>query len=120
MKLSIPDPSVMLRGLDVLVKKPVQDAPEVAFRMNLLRYHLKVDFNPSEESVLAVHRALLAEFEQMGFRKKARTSQDSGAQGSKVRAVETGSVPTTGPTMPTSPSTNPKGASRPCRFLQYR
>ena len=93
LKLTTPDPSVMLRGLDALVKKPVQEAPEVAFRMNLLRYHLKVDFNPSEESVLAVHRALLAEFEQMGFRKKARTPQDSSAQGPQVRAVEAGSAP---------------------------
>ncbi|CAE7529331.1 GIP, partial [Symbiodinium necroappetens] len=114
--LTTPDPSVMLRGLDALVRKPVQDAPEVAFRMNLLRYHLKVDFNPSEESVLAVHRAFLAEFEQLGFRKKARTTQDSGAQGPKVRAVEAGGAPPAGTPMPTSPSTSPKGVTRPCRF----
>ena len=116
LKLTTPDPSVMLRGLDALVRKPVQDAPEVAFRMNLLRYHLKVDFNPSEESVLAVHRAFLAEFEQLGFRKKARTTQDSGAQGPKVRAVEAGGAPPAGTPMPTSPSTSPKGVTRPCRF----
>ena len=116
LKLTTPDPSVMPRGLDGLVKKPVQEAPDVAFRMNLLRYHLKVDFSPSEESVLAVHRALLAEFEQMGFRKKARTTQDSGVQGPKVRAVEAGGTQPTAAPMPTTPSTSPKGASRPCRF----
>ena len=77
LKLSVPDPSVTLRGIDQLVKKPIQENPEVAFRMNLLRYHLKVDFSPAEESVLAVHRALLAEFEQMGFKKKARSGEYS-------------------------------------------
>ncbi|CAE7333282.1 unnamed protein product [Symbiodinium sp. KB8] len=76
LKLSIPDPSVTLRGLDVLVKKPIQDNPEVAFRMNLIRYHLKVDFSPSEEAVLAVHRALLAEFEQMGYKKRVKPQGD--------------------------------------------
>ncbi|CAE7473244.1 PIP5K4, partial [Symbiodinium necroappetens] len=76
LKLSVPDPSVTLRGIDQLVKKPVQDNPEVAFRMNLLRYHLKVDFSPTEETILAVHRALLAEFEQMGFKKKTRQAQE--------------------------------------------
>ncbi|CAE7191630.1 unnamed protein product [Symbiodinium sp. KB8] len=116
LKLTTPDPSVMLRGLDALVKKPVQDAPEAAFRMNLLRYHLKVDFSPSEESVLAVHRAFLAEFEQLGFRKKARTTQDSSAQGPKVRAVEAGNATGAGPVVPTLPTTSPKGAPRPCRF----
>ncbi|CAE7836598.1 unnamed protein product [Symbiodinium necroappetens] len=52
LKLSVPDPSVTLRGIDQLVKKPIQ------------------------ESVLAVHRALLAEFEQMGFKKKAKQVQE--------------------------------------------
>ncbi|CAE7940178.1 unnamed protein product, partial [Symbiodinium necroappetens] len=88
LKLSVPDPSVTLRGIDQLVKKPVQDNPEVAFRMNLLRYHLKVDFSPTEESILAVHRALLAEFEQMGFKKKTRQVQE-GTSTAGVRAMDT-------------------------------
>ncbi|CAE7493024.1 GIP [Symbiodinium microadriaticum] len=86
LKLSVPDPSVTLRGIDQLVKKPIQENPEIAFRMNLLRYHLKVDFSPAEESVLAVHRALLAEFEQMGFKKKAKQVQE-GTSTARVRAA---------------------------------
>ncbi|CAE7207045.1 unnamed protein product [Symbiodinium natans] len=65
----IPDPSVLLRGIDVLVKKPLLDHHEVAFRMNLVRYQLKVDFVPVEDNVKAVHKALLAEFEQLASRK---------------------------------------------------
>ena len=114
LKLSVPDPSVTLRGIDQLVRKPVQDNPEVAFRMNLLRYHLKVDFSPTEESILAVHRALLAEFEQMGFKKKTRQAQD-GTQTAKVRAMETHSAQAPTTSAPTSPSSTGKGA-RPCRF----
>ncbi|CAE7813365.1 unnamed protein product, partial [Symbiodinium sp. CCMP2592] len=77
LKLSIPDPSILVKALDGMLKKPVADHPDVGFRMNLLRYHLKVDFLPSEDNVLAIHRAFLAEFEQMGYKKKGteRTSQ---------------------------------------------
>ncbi|OLP98838.1 Retrovirus-related Pol polyprotein from transposon TNT 1-94 [Symbiodinium microadriaticum] len=116
LKLSIPDPSVTLRGLDVLVKKPVQDNPEVAFRMNLIRYHLKVDFSPSEEAVLAVHRALLAEFEQMGYKKRVKPQSDGGGQVPRVRAMETQSAQATTTPLPTSPTTSQKGTTRPCRF----
>ncbi|CAE7228086.1 hypothetical protein AK812_SmicGene43361 [Symbiodinium microadriaticum] len=56
----------------------LSDNPEVALRMNLLRFHLKVDFSPTEESALALRRALLAEFEQMGFKKKAKRAQGLG------------------------------------------
>ncbi|CAE7391000.1 PIP5K4, partial [Symbiodinium necroappetens] len=114
LKLSVPDPSVTLRGIDQLVKRPIQDNPEVAFRMNLLRYHLKVDFSPSEESILAVHRALLAEFEQMGFKKKAKQVQESTST-ARVRAMETSTPQAAAPSTPTSPSSTGKGA-RPCRF----
>ncbi|CAE7892360.1 hypothetical protein AK812_SmicGene18596 [Symbiodinium microadriaticum] len=93
LKLSVPDPSVTLRGIDQLVKKPIQENPEIAFRMNLLRYHLKVDFSPAEESVLAVHRALLAEFEQMGFKKKAKQVQARDSERVTKEMQESLSVP---------------------------
>ena len=105
---------VTLRGLDLLVKKPVQDNPEVACRMNLIRYHLKVDFSPSEEAVLAVHRALLAEFEQMGFKKRAKQVQE-GASTARVRALDSQQAQAPAAATPTSPSSTGKGA-RPCRF----
>ena len=114
LKLSVPDPSVTLRGIDQLVKKPIQENPEIAFRMNLLRYHLKVDFSPVEESVLAVHRALLAEFEQMGFKKKVKQGQESTAT-ARVRALDSQQAQGPPSTTPTSPSSTGKGA-RPCRF----
>ena len=73
LKLSTPDPSILLKALDGLVRRPVQDHQDIAFRMSLLRYHLEVDFArvfaPTEDSIMAIQRAYLAEFEQMGYRK---------------------------------------------------
>ncbi|CAE7215856.1 GIP [Symbiodinium sp. CCMP2592] len=110
LRLGTPDPSILVRALDSMLKKPITDNQEITFRMNLLRYHLKVDFAPTEDNVLAVHRAFLAEFEQLGFRKpKVVKAQDPPAN-PKVRAVEApqGSTP--------MPTTTPKGGLRPCRF----
>ena len=59
LKLSIPDPSVSLTGLDLFVKKVPLEGRH---------------FSPSEEAMLGVHRALLPEFEQMG-KKEDETSE---------------------------------------------
>ena len=109
LKLSTPDPSLLVKVLDGMLRKPVTDSPEVGFRMNLLRYHLKVDFSPSEDSVLAIHRAFLAEFEQMGYQKRRPASDPT--PGPRMRAMEKDQLQ-----LPASPSTAPKGARKPCRF----
>ena len=72
--LVIPDPSLLLRGIDHMVSKPLADNKEIQFRMSLLRYQLKVDFQPTEVNVTAVYKGLLAEFEQCATRKPKNTS----------------------------------------------
>ena len=112
----IPDPSVLLRGIDVLVKKPLLDHHEVAFRMNLIRYQLKVDFVPVEDNVKAVHKALLAEFEQLASR--------------KPRGVPGNNSPSTTPNSPQArlkglaggaannqPKGDSAGSQKPCKFF---
>ena len=108
LKLSTPDPSLLLRALDGLVRRPLQENQDIAFRMSLLRYHLKVDFAPTEDSTLAIHRAYLAEFEQMGYKKYKPGGQQ---QQPKIKAAELpqGSVP--------MPSTTQRGTTRPCKFF---
>ena len=72
-----------------MVKKPLADHAEINFRMNLLRYHLKVDFSPTEDAIMAIHRAYLAEFEQLGYKRQKPDSGGGGNQGApRVRAVE--------------------------------
>ena len=115
-----PDPSVLLRGLDLLCKKPLQDAPEISFRISMLRYNLEVDVRPTEKGVKDLHQALVSEFEQVAY----RGSTASSSKGPFVKAIgapggppapakaasDTGSSPTGQP--------KPKGkASTPCRFF---
>ena len=110
LRVNTPDPSILMRALDHMLKKAIADNPEVGFRMNLMRYHLRVDVAPTEDNVLAVHRAFLAEFEQMGYKKRAKGGVEQ-ATGPRLRAMDKEQ-----PQLPTSPTTIPKGGSRPCRF----
>ena len=87
LSLITPDPSILLKALDGLVRKPLQENSEVTFRMQLLRYHLKVDITPSADGVLAIHRAYLAEFEQLAMRrapKKGNAQTGDGSSNSPV------------------------------------
>ncbi|CAE7228572.1 unnamed protein product, partial [Symbiodinium sp. CCMP2456] len=111
--LATPDPSILLRSLEGMVKRPVSEHNGIAFRMNPIRYHLRVDFAPSETNVLAIHRAYLAEFEQLGYKRGNKVKDEpSGQTQARIRAVEAppGSTP-----MPSSTPRN--GINKPCRFF---
>ncbi|CAE7369616.1 unnamed protein product, partial [Symbiodinium sp. CCMP2456] len=69
----------------------VGEHSDISFRMNLIRYHLRVDFAPTETNVMAIHRAYLAEFEQLGYRRKSK--EETGAQGPRIKAVEAAQGP---------------------------
>ena len=112
LKLSTPDPSILLKALDGLVRRPLQEHQDITFRMSLLRYHLKVDFAPTEDSIMAMQRAYLAEFEQMGYRKyKPGGGHQHQQLQPRIKAAELppGTIP--------MPTPSPKAGSRPCKFF---
>ncbi|CAE7404103.1 GIP [Symbiodinium sp. CCMP2592] len=84
LKLSIPDPLNLVKALDGMLKKP--------------------------DNVLAIHRAFLAEFEQMGYKKKAKQGGDP-TPAPRLRAMEKEQ-----PQLPTLPVKDGKGGQKPCRF----
>eukprot|EP00439_Symbiodinium_sp_Y106_P015829 s83_g2.t1 len=73
--LQRPDPSILLRGLDGIVKKVIKEHIEILFRINMTRYTLEVDVKPSQQAVEDLHRALLSEFEQVAFRGRDKTTE---------------------------------------------
>ena len=109
--LSTPDPSILLRALDGLVKRPLQEHHDITFRMSLLRHSLKVDFAPTETSVMTIQQAYLAEFEQVGFRRSRPNSGAQQPQAPKIKAIEM--PPGTTP----MPTPSPKTGPRPCKFF---
>ena len=112
-----PDPSVLLRGLDSMCKKPLQEQPEISFRISMLRYNLEVDVRPTEKGVKDLHQALVSEFEQVAY----RGSTASSSQVPFVKAVTTtsSSPPAKASSDTGSPTQHPKAKGKgatPCKY----
>ncbi|OLP75490.1 Copia protein [Symbiodinium microadriaticum] len=115
--LKSPDASILLRGLDNLVRKPLQEHAEIAFRVNILRYQLEVDTKPTQAAIMNLHSTLLSEFEQVAFKGR-------GKAGTNVATMKGLSMPTTTSTPSTTPNhgaggdaEGAKGKGSPCKFF---
>ena len=94
MGLQCPDASILLRGLDNITRKPLQDNVEVQFRINMMRYPLEVDAKPTYKAAVDLHHAMLSEFEQMAFRGRAKHASTT-TPAVRSRAATSGGTPTT-------------------------
>ena len=72
MGVSIPDASILMRGLSRLMKKLLTLHPDLNFRLSLVRNSLLVDTVPTLDSVNKYREHLLAELEQMGHPDKKK------------------------------------------------
>ena len=83
MGMSFPDCTVLAKALTVTAGKFITESPDAAFRTQLLRSSLRIDGQPSLDSVRKYHQHLQAEIENM-----AATNVDQG--GPRLRAVKAG------------------------------
>ena len=60
-----PDPSLQVRALNSVVKGVLERNSEASFRTNLVRSNLKIDSNPTKESVEKLYKHLMGECESM-------------------------------------------------------
>ena len=86
MGLQLPDPSVLLRGLDRLVSKILAGNPTLQFRINLTRTTLMVDSVPTTSSIDQLAECLLAEMDQVSYAKKKEKAAIAGVP--KARKME--------------------------------
>ena len=112
-----PDPSVLLRGLDSMCKKPLQEQPEISFRISMLRYNLEVDVRPTEKGVKDLHQALVSEFEQVAYR--GSTASSSQVPFAKAVTTNLGPPPAKASSDTGSPTQQAKArgkGSTPCKY----
>ena len=83
MGMSFPDSTVLAKALTTSGGKFITESPDAAFRTQLLRSSLRIDGQPSLDSVHKYHQHLQAEIENM-----AATNVDQG--GPRLRAMKTG------------------------------
>ncbi|CAE7033302.1 RE2, partial [Symbiodinium sp. KB8] len=63
LNIQAPDPSLLVRGLNAIVKGVLERHSEASFRTNLVRSNLRVDTNPSYETVDKFYKHLMGECE---------------------------------------------------------
>ena len=99
MGVMLPDPSVLLRGIDRLVGKVLASYPTLQFKINLTRTTLLVDSVPTMSSIEQLAECLLAEMDQVSYTKKkekmavaavpkARKLEDAGKNEGQVKKSE--------------------------------
>ena len=90
LNISEPDPYLLLKGLNRIIKKPLESNRELAFRISLARSMLQVDSTPNARTVTSFAQHLMAEFEQIAHQeataggKKAQKQQEA----EKAKAVK--------------------------------
>ena len=77
-QVSIPDPTVLMKGLTRLTKKVMAANPELAFRVSLARNTLQVDSVPTHQSVAKIADHILAEMEQISHQERKSKETTSG------------------------------------------
>ena len=63
--ISEPDPFLLLKGLNRIIRKPLEANHDLSFRISLARSTLQVDSTPTSSSVTSFALHLAAEFEQV-------------------------------------------------------
>ena len=109
-----PDPSILIRGLDAIVKKVLPENPDIAFRVSMLRYTLEVDTRPTEKGARDLQQALMSELEQIAYRSRPASSGTPFVKAATAASPAPSSKATSEAT-PSVPQPKPK-AKTPCRF----
>ena len=87
LKISEPDPFLLLKGLNRIIKKPLEQNRELTFRISLARSMLQVDSAPNSGSVTSFAQHLLAEFEQIAHQETSQASAKKKTE-EKAKAVK--------------------------------
>ena len=114
--VTLPDSSVLLRGLDRLMSKVLQGNSSLSFRINLARTTLMVDAVPSESGVEQLAECMLAELDQLSYSKRKGTSS-SANQPPKLKKVEETSKGGDERRGKGRPNPEVEGRKQPCKFF---
>ena len=90
--VSVPDPTVLMRGLTRLTKRVMNTHPELAFRVSLARNTLLVDSIPNHKTVSQLADHILAELEQVQHQDRKQRDAVGGdpAKAKELKQVENG------------------------------
>ncbi|CAE7824994.1 unnamed protein product [Symbiodinium microadriaticum] len=102
LNIQAPDPSLQVRALNSIVKGVLEKNSEACFRTNLVRSYLKIDSNPTKESVEKLYKHLMGECESLATSvpTTVTTTTLSTRPEPKLKPVRTDAATATPTTMP--------------------
>ena len=104
---TLPDPSLLLKGIDAATSSLLNLQPMVAFRISAFRHKSSIDYNPSVSGVIQLVRLIQAECESM-----AMTVENPDKRARAAAATAKAEPPSAkAPTVPPVPPPPPSGVS---------
>ena len=111
--VSLPDPMVLLRGLDRMLGRVLQENPALQFRINLARSTLLVDSTPTMTTVEQLAEYTMAELDQLSYSKKKEKAGAATGPAGRIKKIEEARPEEDGSRVQGKPS---KAAAGKCRF----
>ena len=87
LKICEPDPFILLKGLNRIIRKPLESHRDLSFRISLARSTLQVDATPTSSSITSFALHLLDEFEQVVHQESAQTGKKK-PEAEKVKTLK--------------------------------
>ena len=109
MNVTVPDSSILLGAVELMVKKVLAAHPEVKFRTDLMKNELQLQGRPTLDGVLRFHTHVLAELQMIAPVSMSSTS-------AALKAIGAGQAGTGEATSPTSSPTR-RASKAPCKYF---
>ena len=114
MRVSIPDPSILLSAVELIVKRVMESFPEVKFRAALMKNELQLQANPTLEGILRYHTHVLAELQMVAPAQVASSATTLKA----IEGAGAGTGESSSPTRsPTRKGADFNGGKVPCKYF---
>ena len=117
MGVAIPDASILLRSVEVIIARTLDLHGEVKFRLSLVKNELQLQSRPTTDNVIRFYNHALAELQQAAPTRGAKPTTSTTTETTKIKAVGNVSGGTGEATSPRSPGAR-RGGKTPCKFFQ--
>ena len=87
---SLPDSSLLLKGIDTATSHLLTQNPALAFRVNSFRNRASLDYNPTVATVVQLVRLLQAEFEAASLSSELPPDKRARVAGAQVEGLPPG------------------------------
>ena len=122
MHVAIPDPSVLLRAVELMAAKSLEVHSEIKFRLSLSKSQLQLQYRPTLENVLKYYNHVLAELQQVAPARQQGSQNTSAFQdATKLKGMNAvthgaGTGESGSPSRRTG-ETSPASGKVPCRYF---